>query len=44
MQLSASDRRSIIEDLLDIQIFSTMNGLLKDRLTNNKDLMIQRKN
>lgn len=44
MQLSASDRRAIIEDLLDIQIFSTMNGLLKDRLTNNKDMMIQKKN
>jgi len=43
MQLSAADRRAIIEDLLDIQIFSTMNGLLKDRLTNNKDLMAQKK-
>ena len=43
MQLSASDRRAIIEDLLDIQIFSAMNGLLKDRLTNNKDLMTQSK-
>jgi DNA repair exonuclease SbcCD ATPase subunit len=43
MQLSASDRRAIIEDLLDIQIFSTMNGLLKDRLTNNKDVMAQSK-
>jgi DNA repair exonuclease SbcCD ATPase subunit len=43
MQLSSSDRRTIIEDLLDIQIFSSMNGLLKDRLTNNKDLMIQSK-
>ena len=31
MQLSASDRRSIIEDLLDIQIFSRMNGVLKDK-------------
>lgn len=31
MQLSASDRRSIIEDLLDIRIFSTMNSLLKER-------------
>ena len=31
MQLSASDRRSIIEDLLDIQIFSRMNSVLKDR-------------
>ena len=37
MQLSASDRRNIIEDLLDIQIFSTMNGIVKDRLSVNKD-------
>jgi DNA repair exonuclease SbcCD ATPase subunit len=37
MQLSASDRRSIIEDLLDIQIFSTMNTIVKDKLTINKD-------
>ncbi len=29
MQLKQSDRRTIVEDLLDIQIFSTMNGLLK---------------
>jgi len=43
MQLSASDRRAIIEDLLDIQIFSTMNGLVKDRLGNNKDLMTNKK-
>jgi DNA repair exonuclease SbcCD ATPase subunit len=43
MQLSSSDRRAIIEDLLDIQIFSTMNGLLKDRLSNNKDVMVQSK-
>ena len=43
MQLSSSDRREIIEDLLDIQIFSTMNGLLRDRLSNNKDVMIQSK-
>lgn len=44
MQLSASDRRSIIEDLLDIQIFSTMNGLVKERLTGNKDLTVAKKN
>ena len=37
MQLSASDRRNIIEDLLDIQIFSTMNTLVKDKLSTNKD-------
>ena len=44
MQLSAADRRAIIEDLLDIQIFSVMNGLVKERLTNNKDLTIAKKN
>jgi len=43
MQLSASDRRAIIEDLLDIQIFSTMNGLVKDKLSNNKDLVAEKK-
>jgi len=37
MQLSAADRRSIIEDLLDIQIFSTMNSVLKDRIQLNKE-------
>jgi len=31
MQLSASDRRIIIEDILDIGIFSIMRNLLKDR-------------
>lgn len=33
MQLSASDRRTIIEELLDIQIFSAMNSVVKDRLS-----------
>ena len=37
MQLSASDRRSIIEDLLDIQIFSSMNNLVKEKLSDIKD-------
>ena len=32
MQLSAPARREVIEDLLDIKIFSTMNNLLKDRV------------
>ena len=32
MQLSAAHRRSVIEDLLDINIFSNMNALLKDRV------------
>ncbi|HSG32050.1 MAG TPA: AAA family ATPase, partial [Thermodesulfobacteriota bacterium] len=37
MQLSAMNRREVIEDLLDIQIFSTMNILLKERVQDNKD-------
>ena len=36
MQLPAAHRREVIEDLLDIQIFSTMNNLLKDKVTKNK--------
>ena len=32
MQLSAPHRREVIEDLLDINIFSNMNALLKDRV------------
>ena len=43
MQLSNTDRRAIIEDLLDIQIFSTMNGLVKEKLSNNKDLSVAKK-
>jgi len=37
MQLKLTDRRAIIEDLLDIQIFSVMNGLLKNRISENKE-------
>lgn len=37
MQLSASDRRAVIEDLLDIQIFSTMNTLVKEKLSTLKE-------
>jgi DNA repair exonuclease SbcCD ATPase subunit len=36
MQLSANDRRAIIEDLLDIQIFSAMNGIVKSKLSENR--------
>ena len=32
MQLTASNRREVIEDLLDIKIFSSMNGLIKDKI------------
>ena len=37
MQLSPADRRLIIEDLLDIQIFSSMNSLVKEKLSEIKD-------
>ena len=36
MQLRAADRRDIIEDLLDIQIFSSMNNILKSYAIDNK--------
>jgi DNA repair exonuclease SbcCD ATPase subunit len=40
MQLTAASRREVIEDLLDIQIFSTMNSLLKEKInTNNSTIM-----
>ena len=32
MQLTPNNRREVIEDLLDIKIFSTMNLILKDRI------------
>lgn len=39
MQLTTSQRREIIEDLLDLQIFTTMNFLLKNKVQkNNEDL------
>jgi len=37
MQLPAAHRREIIEDLLDIQIFSTMNSILKEKIQLNKE-------
>ena len=37
MQLKASERRAVIEDLLDIQIFTVMNTLLKGKVSNNKE-------
>jgi len=40
MQLKAGERREVIEDLLDIQIFTVMNTLLKDRLSENKSSII----
>jgi DNA repair exonuclease SbcCD ATPase subunit len=37
MQLPAAGRREVIEDILDIRIFSTMNTILKDRVKENKE-------
>ena len=37
MQLSASHRREVIEDLLDIRVFSTMNGIVRDKIRNIRD-------
>jgi DNA repair exonuclease SbcCD ATPase subunit len=39
MQLTSSNRREIVEDLLDIKIFSTMNNLLKDRIRRTNELV-----
>jgi DNA repair exonuclease SbcCD ATPase subunit len=37
MQLSTNQRRDVIEDILDIRIFSTMNSLLKEKAQETKD-------
>jgi DNA repair exonuclease SbcCD ATPase subunit len=37
MQLSAANRREVIEDLLDIKIFSSMNTIIKDKIRQIKE-------
>ena len=37
MQLSAANRREVIEDLLDIKVFSSMNSIIKDRIKLTRD-------
>ena len=37
MKLPGGQRRDIIEDILDIQVFSTMNVLLKDKMRSNNE-------
>jgi DNA repair exonuclease SbcCD ATPase subunit len=37
MQLSTANRREVVEDLLDIKIFSAMNAVIKDRIKNTND-------
>jgi len=44
MQLSSSQRREVIEDILDIRIFSTMNSLLKEKAQETKDAILRIEN
>ncbi len=37
MQLTAANRREVIEDLLDIRIFSSMNALIKEKIRATKE-------
>jgi len=37
MQLTGANRRDVIEDLLDIRIFSAMNNLIKDKMRERKE-------
>jgi DNA repair exonuclease SbcCD ATPase subunit len=37
MQLTSSQRREVIEDILDIKIFSAMNNVVKDKMRENKE-------
>ena len=37
MQLSAANRREVIEDLLDIKIFSSMNTIVKEKIRQSKE-------
>ena len=44
MQLPSSQRREVIEDILDIRIFSTMNSLLKQKAQETKDDIVRTEN
>lgn len=41
MQLPAAQRREIIENLLDLEIFTSMNNILKEKVTENKELILK---
>ena len=43
MQMKVWERRSVIEDLLDIEIFTKMHNVLKERIAANKDEIISAK-
>lgn len=44
MQLTPLQRREVIEDILDIRIFSTMNQILKEKVQETKDAIAQTEN
>jgi len=44
MQLPSNQRREVIEDILDIKIFSTMNQLLKEKISETKDAITKIEN
>lgn len=44
MQLTPLQRREVIEDILDIRIFSTMNTILKEKAQETKDAITQTEN
>jgi DNA repair exonuclease SbcCD ATPase subunit len=44
MQLPTTQRREVIEDILDIKIFSTMNSLLKEKASETKDAIAKVEN
>ena len=43
MQLTPADRRMIVEDLLDIQVFSVMGSVVKGKLAQNKEEILANK-
>lgn len=43
MQLKPQDRRQVIEDLLDIEIFTKMFNVLKEKVSENKSLIVSTK-
>lgn len=42
MQLPAGQRREVIEDILDIRVFSTMNTILKDKIIETKEELTEK--
>ena len=43
MQLSAANRREVIEDLLDISVFSSMSDIIKARIKDSEDLRLEKR-